>query len=119
DFGGWESPLQYTGIVEEHLTVRQAVGLFAVSHMGKIFVEGPSSHDFPDHLSANEILSTPGRARYTHLLRDDGTIIDDVIVTCLARDRFLLVCSAGTRVDAVSWLKSHMRRGVRRSWRTL
>ena len=119
EFGGWEMPLQYTGIVEEHLTVRKTVGLFDVSHMGKIFVEGPSSHDFLDHLSANEIPSTPGRARYTHLLRDDGTIIDDVIVTCLAPDRFFLVCNAGPRVDVVSWLKDHVIDGVRLADRTL
>ena len=119
EFGGWEMPLQYTGIVEEHLTVRKAVGLFDVSHMGKIFVEGPSSRDFLDHLSANEIPSTPGRARYTHLLRDDGTIIDDVIVTCLAPDRFFLVCNAGPRVDVVSWLKTHVVDGVRLADRTL
>ncbi len=105
-------PLLYAGIVEEHLTVRKAVGLFDVSHMGKIFVEGPASHSFLDHLSANEIASTPGRARYTHLLRDDGTIIDDVIVMCLASDRFFLVCNAGPRAGVVSWLKDHLKLGV-------
>jgi len=119
EFGGWEMPLLYAGIVEEHLTVRKAVGLFDVSHMGKIFVEGPASHSFLDHLSANEIASTPGRARYTHLLRDDGTIIDDVIVTCLASDRFFLVCNAGPRADVVSWLKDHMKPGVSLADRTL
>src|SRR5437879_4308911 len=105
EFGGWEMPLQYTGIVEEHVTVRKAVGLFDVSHMGKIFVEGPSSHDFLDYLSANEIPSTPGRTRYTHLLRDDGTIIDDVVVTCLATDRLFLVCNAARRAHVPSWLR--------------
>src|SRR5881398_4141531 len=119
EFGGWEMPLQYTGIVEEHVTVRKAVGLFDVSHMGKIFVEGSASHDFLHRLSANEISSTPARARYTHLLRDDGTIIDDVIVTCLAPDRFFLVCNAGPRVGVVSWLKDHMTEGVRLADRTL
>jgi len=119
EFGGWEMPLQYTGIVEEHVTVRKAVGLFDVSHMGKIFVEGSASHDFLHRLSANEISSTPARARYTHLLRDDGTIIDDVIVTCLAPDRFFLVCNAGPRVGVVSWLKNHMTEGVRLADRTL
>src|SRR5439155_973745 len=100
-------------------TVRKAVGLFDVSHMGKIFVEGSASHDFLHRLSANEISSTPARARYTHLLRDDGTIIDDVIVTCLAPDRFFLVCNAGPRVGVVSWLKNHMTEGVRLADRTL
>ncbi len=107
EFGGWEMPLQYSGIVDEHLTVRQAVGLFDVSHMGKIFVEGPSAHAFLDHLSANDVPTSAGKARYTHLLREDGTILDDVIVTCLASDRFLLVCNAGPRVVVWLWLKTH------------
>jgi len=119
EFGGWEMPLQYSGIVEEHLTVRKSVGLFDVSHMGKVFVEGSASHDFLDHLSANEISSVPGRARYTHLLRDNGTIIDDVIVTCLAPDRFFLVCNAGPREDVVSWLQDHVTSGVSLADRTL
>ncbi|TLZ98997.1 MAG: glycine cleavage system aminomethyltransferase GcvT, partial [Methanobacteriota archaeon] len=107
EFAGWEMPLQYAGIVEEHLTVRKAVGLFDVSHMGKIFIEGRESHAFVDFLGANDIPSTPGRARYTHLLRDDGTILDDVIVTCLAPDRFFMVCNAGPRAAVLSWLQAH------------
>src|SRR5436309_14020519 len=119
EFGGWERALQYTGMVEEHVTVRKAVGVFDVSHMGKMFVEGSASHDFLHRLSANEISSTPARARYTHLLRDDGTIIDDVIVTCLAPDRFFLACNVGPRVGVVSWLKNYMRERVRLADRTL
>src|SRR5438309_4926593 len=99
-------PLQYSGIVDEHLTVRQAVGLFDVSHMGKIFVEGPSAHAFLDYLSANDVPTSSGKARYTHLLREDGTILDDVIVTCLGPDRFLLVCNAGPRAAVWSWLQA-------------
>jgi len=107
EFGGWEMPLQYSGIVEEHLAVRRAVGLFDVSHMGKIFVEGPTAHAFLDRLSANDVPALAGKARYTHLLREDGTILDDVIVTCLAADRFLVVCNAGPRAAVWSWLTSH------------
>ena len=113
EFAGWEMPLQYTGIVEEHLTVRKAVGFFDVSHMGKLFIEGAGGHAALDYLSANDIPSTPGRARYTHLLRDDGTILDDVIVTCLAPDRYFLVCNAGPRESVVVWLKGHLRTDVR------
>jgi len=112
EFAGWDMPLQYTGIVEEHLLVRKAVGLFDVSHMGKIFIEGPAAHEFVNFFSANDIPSTPGRARYTHLLRDDGTSIDDVIVTCLAPTRFFLVCNAGPRAAVMSWLQAHGKRGV-------
>src|SRR5437879_7328274 len=111
-------PLQYAGIVEEHLAVRRAVGLFDVSHMGKIFIEGPTAHAFLDRLSANDLPAISGRARYTQLLRDDGTILDDVIVTCLAPDRFFLVCNAGPRTAVVEWLKAHAARDVALADRT-
>src|SRR5207249_2162711 len=71
-----------------------------------------------DFLGANDIPSTPGRARYTHLLRDDGTILDDVIVTCLAPDRFFMVCNAGPRAAVLSWLQAHAKSGVRLADRT-
>lgn len=108
EFGGWDMPLQYTGIVEEHLAVRRAAGLFDVSHMGKLLVEGRAAHAFLEGLSANTIPTVPGRARYTHLLREDGTTLDDVIVTCLAEDRFFVVCNAGPRSAVVDWLRSHL-----------
>ncbi|MEK6986897.1 MAG: glycine cleavage system aminomethyltransferase GcvT [Candidatus Thermoplasmatota archaeon] len=113
EFGGWEMPLQYSGIVEEHLTVRKAVGLFDVSHMGKLLVDGPSSHDFLDRLSVNDVSTQPGRARYTQLLREDATIIDDVIVTCLSPSRYFVVCNAGPRPAVLAWLEAHRPAGVR------
>src|SRR2546427_10899631 len=79
EFGGWEMPLQYSGIVDEHLTVRQAVGLFDVSHMGKIFVEGPTARAFLDLFSAKEVPTSFGKARYTHLLRDARMILGHVM----------------------------------------
>lgn len=113
EFGGWEMPLQFTSIVEEHLAVRRAVGLFDVSHMGKILVDGESADRGLDYLSANEIPRRPGRARYTHLLRQDGTILDDVIVTCLSPDRYLVVCNAGPRPEILGWIRDHLTEGVR------
>ncbi|HYM38616.1 MAG TPA: glycine cleavage system aminomethyltransferase GcvT [Thermoplasmata archaeon] len=113
EFGGWEMPLQYSGIVEEHLTVRRTAGLFDVSHMGKLLVQGASAHRFLDGLSANDVSKTAGRARYTHLLRDDGTIIDDVIITTLATDRFFVVCNAGPRPAVAAWLDAHRPADVR------
>lgn len=118
DFGGWEMPLQYAGIIEEHLAVRRSAGLFDVSHMGKLFVEGPTARAFLSPLSANDVPRDPGRARYTHLLREDGTIIDDVIVTCLAPDRYFVVCNAGPRPAVVAWLEHHIVAGVRLTDRT-
>ncbi len=113
EFGGWEMPLQYSGIVDEHLTVRRDVGLFDVSHMGKLLVEGPSAYAFLDQLSVNDIPGAPGRARYTHVLREDGTIIDDLIVTTLSRNRFFVVCNAGPRPAVVAWLEAHRPADVR------
>src|SRR5438093_1127623 len=73
EFGGWEMPLQYSGIVDEHLTVRQAVGLFDVSHMGKIFVEGPTAHAFLDRFSANDVPTSSARARFHRKSRGGGS----------------------------------------------
>jgi len=109
EFGGWEMPLQFTGIVEEHLAVRSAAGLFDVSHMGKLLLTGSGAHEAIARLSTNDIPATPGRARYTHLLDDEGRIIDDVIFTCLGPDRFLCVCNAGPRRRLVPWIKDHFR----------
>jgi len=109
EFGGWEMPLQFTGIVEEHLAVRSAAGLFDVSHMGKLLLTGSGAHEAIARLSTNDTPATPGRARYTHLLDDEGRIIDDVIFTCLGPDRFLCVCNAGPRRRLVPWIKDHLR----------
>ncbi|MBI4415452.1 MAG: hypothetical protein HY557_00535, partial [Euryarchaeota archaeon] len=107
EFGGWEMPLQYVGILAEHTAVRRDAGLFDVSHMGKIMIWGPTAWSFLDRLSANDIPKKPFRARYTHLLDDDGRIIDDVIVTCLAPDRYFMVCNAGPRPRVLGWLRKH------------
>ncbi|HLA47521.1 MAG TPA: glycine cleavage system aminomethyltransferase GcvT [Thermoplasmata archaeon] len=108
EFSGWEMPLQYTGIVEEHGAVRGAVGLFDVSHMGKLLVSGSRTRTALNRLSTNSLPTTPGRARYTHLPDDRGRIIDDVIVTCLEPDRFLIVCNAGPRPRVAAWIEAHL-----------
>ena len=108
EFAGWDMPLLYTGIVDEHLAVRRAAGLFDVSHMGKLLLEGPGTTAAVNRLSTNDIPGTPGRARYTHLLDERGRILDDVIFTCLGPDRFLCVCNAGPRARIVPWIRSHL-----------
>lgn len=108
-FGGWEMPLYYTSIREEHRAVRTAVGLFDVSHMGKLLVSGAGAARGLDTLSANGVPAEPGRARYTHLLRPDGTILDDVIFTCLAPDAYLCVCNAASREAVNVWLRERLR----------
>jgi aminomethyltransferase len=108
EFAGWDMPLLYAGIVEEHLAVRRAAGLFDVSHMGKLLLEGPGTSAVVNHLSTNDIPDTPGRARYTHLLDEQGRILDDVIFTCLGPDRYLCVCNAGPRPRIVAWIQRHL-----------
>src|SRR3989442_9291007 len=109
EFAGWDMPLQYTGIVEEHLAVRRGAGLFDVSHMGKLLLEGPGAADLVNRLSTNDIPGTPGRAPYTHLLDGAGRILDDVIFTCLPPDPYLCVCNAGPRPRIVDWVREHLR----------
>jgi aminomethyltransferase len=107
EFGGWEMPLQFAGIVAEHMVVRQGAGLFDVSHMGKVLVSGAAAWEFLSRLSTNDVPRKPMRARYTHLLTDGGHIIDDVIITCLAPDRYFVVCNAGPRERVLAWMGKH------------
>lgn len=107
EFGGWDMPLQFSGIVAEHTAVRRAAGVFDVSHMGKIVIAGDDASDFLGRLSTNGVPAKPFRAKYTHLLTEEGFVIDDVIITYLASDRYLLVCNAGPRERVLNWLRSH------------
>lgn len=98
EFGGWEMPVQYAGILEEHRAVRQAAGLFDLSHMGELFVEGPQAAA----ALAFALVSDPGRlaigrAQYSLICAPDGGLIDDLIVYRLADQRFLVVPNAGNR----------------------
>lgn len=104
-FAGWEMPIQYTSILEEARAVRRRMGVFDVSHMGRIRVEGPGSAPFLHFLLTGDILGLrPGRARYGFLLNEQGGIIDDTVTYRLERDRFLLVCNAANRPAVWSWL---------------
>lgn len=95
DFGGWELPIQYSGIINEHKKVRQEAGLFDVSHMGEITVEGEQALDFLQELVTNDVsLLADNQVQYTPMCMDDGGIIDDLIIYRLAGDRFLLVVNA-------------------------
>jgi aminomethyltransferase len=97
-FAGWEMPVQYAGVTAEHRTVREAAGLFDVSHMGELFFEGPDAGRILHGLVTNDIhgLET-GRALYTVACNEGGTILDDLIVYRLAEERYLVVCNASNR----------------------
>lgn len=109
DFGGWEMPQQYTSIRDEHFAVRQAAGLFDVSHMGRAVLQGAGSEDYLQHLLTNDIASVrPQHAIYTLMCREDGGVIDDLIVYREAQDRFLIVVNASNRVKDLNWMRDHL-----------
>ena len=106
DFGGWDMPVQYSGLVEEHMAVRERVGVFDVSHMGDIQLRGPNSLAAVQKLLMNDAskLQT-GQAHYSAMLYEDGTFVDDVVLHKLGDNDFLIVINAGTREKDVQWVR--------------
>lgn len=95
DFAGWAMPLQYQGILAEHAAVREACGVFDVGHMGTVLVEGPAAASFLQGTLTNDVDSVPtGRAQYTMLCNDDGGVVDDLIVSHLESDAWMVVPNA-------------------------
>ena len=90
DFHGWLLPVQFKGILAEHKAVREAAGMFDVSHMGQFFVEGKDAWAFLQYINCNNIKNTPGAGTYSHILTEKGTIIDDAISFCLTPEKFLI-----------------------------
>lgn len=109
DFGGWDMPVQYkAGVIEEHMRTREAIGLFDVSHMGEIWVEGPGAADFVNRLTTNDVNAlTDGRIQYTALTNENGGIVDDLLVYRFAPDKYLLVVNAGTTDKDWDWMTKH------------
>lgn len=102
DFGGWQMPVRYTSDLAEHHAVRQAAGLFDISHMAEFTVDGAAAATHLDYALAGRLSTmSVGKAKYSLLLSEAGGIIDDVIVYRLAEDRFLIISNAGNR-DAVA-----------------
>ncbi|HKT23708.1 MAG TPA: glycine cleavage system aminomethyltransferase GcvT [Terriglobales bacterium] len=110
DFGGWDMPVEYSGLIAEHMAVRTGVGVFDVSHMGDILIRGPQSLDAVQHISMNDAAKLQrGQAHYSALLYPQGTFVDDVIVHKLGDNDYLLVINAGTREKDVSWVQKNVR----------
>lgn len=105
EFGGWLMPVQYSGIIEEHRAVRNAAGLFDLSHMGEIEVSGHQALEFLQYVTTNDVSKLEvGQAHYTFMLYPDGGIVDDLIVYRQS-DRYLLVVNASNIQKDVLWLK--------------
>ena len=107
-FAGWEMPVQYTGIREEHLAVRRAAGVFDVSHMGEVETRGPQALDFLQRVLSNDVAKLAvGGAQYSVLCREDGGVLDDLFTYRLGEDRFLTVTNASNHDKDLAWLQRH------------
>ena len=115
DFNGWDMPVEYPasigcGIINEHMAVRTAAGIFDVSHMGDIRLAGPQALAAVQHISMNDAAKLAiGQAQYSALLYPQGTFVDDVIVHRLGEDEYLLVINAGTREKDFNWVRDNTR----------
>ena len=109
DFGGWDMPVQYSGLIAEHMAVRTSVGLFDVSHMGDIQLRGPGSLAAVQRLCMNDASRLAiGQAQYSAMLTPDGTFVDDVVVHKLSDNDYLIVINAGTREKDVAWVRKQI-----------
>jgi len=116
-FGGWEMPVQYTGIIEEHRAVRGAVGLFDISHMGEFEVGGPAALHVLQRLTTNDVAALEaGQVQYSLLCYPDGGIVDDLTLYRLGEDRFMLTVNAANIDKDWAWVTEH---GKEAGWRNV
>jgi aminomethyltransferase len=110
DFGGWDMPVQYSGIIDEHNAVRTSVGLFDVSHMGEIEIRGPEAAKLVDFVSTNNAAKLKhGQAHYSGLLYDHGGFVDDILVHKVADNDFFLCVNASNQEKDFEHIRSHNR----------
>lgn len=108
EFSGWEMPVEFKGIIEEHMAVRTAAGLFDVSHMGEIIVRGKDALAFVQHLTPNDAGRLAlNQAQYTALTTPQGTFVDDMLVYCLSPEEYLLVVNAANTDKDFGWVAAH------------
>src|SRR5437016_4535760 len=118
-FAGWLMPVQYTSIVEEHQSVRNNVGMFDISHMGQLIVDGAGAQEWLNTMLTNNIEKLDVDAgQYTFLLNERGGIIDDLIAYRIGQQKFLLVVNASRTDENVAWVEKHLRSGVKIDNRT-
>jgi aminomethyltransferase len=114
EFAGWEMPVQYRGVIEEHLAVRKCAGLFDVSHMGEISIRGPRALDAVQRLTSNDAARlADGQAQYSALTTPKGSPVDDIIVYRFAADRFFLCVNAANDDKDFTWIQEHMPAGAK------
>lgn len=109
DFGGWDLPVQFTGILEEHRAVREKAGLFDVSHMGEVDITGPDALAFIQKITTNDASKlVPNKAQYAIMCYPDGGTVDDLLVYKFADDHYLLVINASNIEKDVKWMEQHV-----------
>ena len=107
-FAGWEMPVEYAGIREEHLAVRRRAGVFDVSHMGQVLTRGPDALNFLQRMLSNDVRRLPeGGAQYSVMCRDDGGVLDDLFTYRLADCEYLTVTNAANHDKDLAWLQAH------------
>ena len=110
EFAGWKMPVQYRGVIEEHLAVRSRAGLFDVSHMGEVEVRGPGALDLCQRVTANDVSRIKtAQAQYNLLLNEHGGIVDDIVVYRLETDHFLICVNAANTDKDFQWIKNNSR----------
>jgi aminomethyltransferase len=113
DFGGWELPVQFSSILEEHEAVRKEAGLFDVSHMGEVLVEGKDAESYINYLVTNDVTKISiNQAQYTAMCYPDGGTVDDLLVYKLENEKFLLVINAANIEKDYEWMEQHVKGDV-------
>src|SRR4051812_15657570 len=112
-FGGWDMPVQYTGIMDEHQAVREALGIFDISHMGEFFVVGKTSAQWLNRMLTNNVERLAiGQGQYTLMLNERGGVIDDLIIYRVCDEAWLLIVNASKIDEDRAWLQGHLVPGV-------
>ncbi len=113
EFAGYNMPIEYSGIIDEHLTVCNAAGVFDVSHMGEFWVKGPQALPFLQKVTSNNVAAlTPGKIQYSCFPNEDGGIVDDFLVYCYEPEKYLLVVNASNMEKDWNWCVSHNQEGA-------
>lgn len=113
EFAGYEMPVEFSGIRDEHMTVRNGVGVFDVSHMGEFWVKGPNAADLVQYVTSNDVsVLTPGQAQYSCFPNGHGGIVDDLLVYCFSPEKYLLVVNAANIEKDWNWVVSQNKFGA-------
>src|ERR1700687_5430160 len=114
DFGGWDMPVQYSGILEEHHAVRKNVGLFDVSHMGEIEIHGPDAFALTDSVTTNAVAKLKiGQAQYSGLLYEHGGFVDDILVHKVADDHYFICVNASNQEKDFEYMAAESRHNAK------